>query len=93
MVCSEEARTAFGLDSHLIGSQLAQAMAEVAMRQLGASVGIGIAGEGSNVSIGLDCHRFKRSVTHSYFGDQLRIQQTVVYAALSELRRILLEEA
>ena len=93
VVCSEEARTAFGLDSHLIGNQLAESMAEVAMRQLGASVGIGIAGEGRNVSIALDCHRFKRTVTHSYFGDQLRIQQTVVYAALFGLRKILLEEA
>ncbi len=93
VACSEEARTAFGLDSQLTGSQLAEAMAEVARHKLGADVGIGIAGEGGNIFIGLDSTRFKRSITRSYLGDRLRIKQRAVNAALFELRRTLLEEA
>ncbi len=93
VVCSEEARTAFGLDSQLMGSQLAEAMAEVARHKLGADVGIGTAGEGGNIFIGLDSTRFKRSITRSYLGDRLRTKQRAVNATLFELRRTLLEEA
>lgn len=93
MVCSEEARTAFGLDSQLMGSQLAEAMAEVARHKLGADVGIGTAGEGGKIFIGLDSNRFKRSITRSYLGDRLRTKQRAVNATLFELRKTLLEEA
>jgi len=93
VACSEEARTAFGLDSQLTGSRLAEAMAAVARYKLGADVGIGIAGEGGNIFIGLDSNKFKRSITRSYPGERLRIKQRAINATLFELRRILLEEA
>lgn len=93
VACGEEARTAFGLDSQLTGSQLAEAMAGVARYKLGADVGIGVAGKGGNIFIGLDSNGFKRSITRSYLGERLRIKQRAINATLFELRRILLEEA
>jgi nicotinamide-nucleotide amidase len=93
VACSEEAMVAFGLDSRLTGSRLAEAMAGAARHKLGADVGIGIAGEGGNIFIGLDCNGFKRSITRSYIGERLRIKQRAINATLFELRRILLEEA
>jgi nicotinamide-nucleotide amidase len=92
VACSEEARVAFGLDSRLTGSRLAEAMARLARRKLGADVGIGIAGEGGSIFIGLDSDRFKRSITRSYPGERLRVKERAVNAALFELRRLLLEE-
>jgi len=93
VACSEEARIAFGLDLQLTGSRLAEDMAAVARYKLGADVGIGIAGEGSDIFIGLDSNKFKKSVTRSYLGERLRRKQRAINAALFELRGILLEEA
>ena len=105
IVCCNEAKTAFGIDTSIMegsdreNSQMAQAMAEVARKNLHADIGIGIAGninpceEAGNIFIGLDSDKFKRTIPYNFLGNRLRMKQRAVYAALFELRRgILLKE-
>jgi nicotinamide-nucleotide amidase len=102
--CCDEAKVAFGVDPHLMehyvkeGTQVAEAMAQAARKNLKADIGIGIAG-GMNQTenpgdtfIALDSDKFKQTITHISFGNRLRIKQRAVYAALFQLRKMLLEE-
>jgi len=104
IACCNEAKVAFGLDPHSIkrygneSSQIAQAMAEVVRKNLHADIGLGIAGtmnpceKAGNIFIGLNSDKFKRTITRNFPGNRLRIKQRAVYAALFELRKILIEE-
>jgi len=104
VACSDEAKTAFGIQPYIIerygteSSEVAEAMAEVAHKNLAADIGIGIAGSiyadrrTAEVFIGLNGNKFKRVITRTYLGNRLRIKQRAVYSALFELKRTLLEE-
>jgi len=101
----DEAKVTFGADPHLAehyvkeSAQVAEAMAQVARKDLEADIGIGIAcnmNQSENlgdVFVALDSDQFKQTITHTSFGNRLRIKRRAVYAALFELRKMLLEEA
>lgn len=104
VACCDEAKVALGINPHIIkrygkeSSQVAEAMAEAARKNLKADVGMGIGGSinpnenSGNVFIGLSSDKFKRITTHTFLGNRLRIKQRAVYAALFELRKALLTE-
>ncbi len=104
VACCDEAKVAFGVDPHLTehyvkdGAQVAEAMAQAARKNLKADIGIGIAGSTNqtenpgDIFIALDSNKFKQTITHISFGNRLRIKQRAVYAALFELRKMLLQE-
>jgi len=104
IACCDEAKKTFGIDSRIIesfgneSSQVAEAMAEVARKNLKADIGMSIAGnmnlgkKTGNIFIGLNSGKFKRTITRDLLGNRLRVKQRAVYAALFELRKMLLEE-
>jgi len=100
----DEAKIACGVDAAIIDGygkesiQVAKAMADIARRNLKANVGIGIAGNmnfdtnSGEAFIGLSSGKFEKTFTHQLRGNRSRMKQRAVYAALFDLRRILLEE-
>ncbi|MBN2186090.1 MAG: competence/damage-inducible protein A [Dehalococcoidia bacterium] len=104
LACRDEAKVAFGVDSYIMkhygkgSSQEAQAMAEVARKNLRADIGLAISGSinpgenSGNVFIGLNSDKFERVTPRTFIGNRSRIKQRAVYAALFELRKALLEE-
>ncbi len=104
VACCDEAKVTFGVDPHLMehyvkeSAQVAEAMAQAARKNLKADIGIGIAGSMNqtenpgDIFIALHSNKFKQTITHISFGNRLRIKQRAVYAALFELRRMLLQE-
>ena len=73
-------------------------MADTARRNLKTDVGIGVAGNMSfdtnsgEVFVGLSSNEFENTFTHRLRGNRSRMKQRAVYAALFDLRKILLEE-
>ena len=104
VACCDEAKVAFGVDPHLIehyvnsSTQIAEAMAQAARKILKTDIGIGItcsmnqSENPGDIFIALDSDKLKQTITHTTFGNMLRIKQRAVYAALFELRKMLLEE-
>ncbi|MEA1872776.1 MAG: competence/damage-inducible protein A [Chloroflexota bacterium] len=104
LACCDEAKIACGVDISIIerygkeSTQLAKAMAETARRNLKTDVGMGVGGNmnpdknSGDAFICLSSDKFEQTFTHKLRGNRSRMKQRAVYAALFDLRRILLEE-
>jgi len=104
LACCDEAKMACGVDTSIIersgkeSTQLAKAMAETARRNLKTDVGMGVGGNmnpdknSGDAFICLSSDKFEQTFTHRLRGNRSRMKQRAVYAALFDLRRILLEE-
>jgi len=104
LACCDEAKMACGVDTSIIeqygkeSTQLAKAMAETAHRNLKADIGMGVGGNinpdknSGDAFIGLSSDKFEQAFTHRLRGNRSRMKQRAVYAALFDLRRILLQE-
>ena len=104
VACCDEAKIALGVDPSIMerygeeSSQVAEAMAETARKNLRADIGISIAGvmniseKMANIFIALTNDKFNQTIAHILFGNRLRMKQRAVYAALFELRKALLKE-
>ena len=100
----DEAKIALGVDIAIIdrhgkdSPQLAKAMAETARRNLQTDIGMGVAGiinpdkNSGDAFIGLSSDTFEQTFTHKLRGNLSRMKQRAVYAALFDLRKVLLEE-
>ncbi len=104
LACCDEAKMACGVDTSIIersgkeSTQLAKAMAETARRNLKTDVGMGVGGNmnpdknSGDAFICLSSDKFEQTFTHRLRGNRSRMKQRAVYAALFDLRRMLLEE-
>jgi nicotinamide-nucleotide amidase len=104
LACSDETKITCGIDISIIeqygkeSPQLAKAMAEIACRRLKTDIGMGVGGNidlDRNSGEAYVCIRTDKSehtFTHKLHGNHSRMKQRAVYAALFDLRRILLEE-
>jgi nicotinamide-nucleotide amidase len=104
LTCCDEAKMACGVDTSIIerygeeSTQVAKAMAETARRNLKTDIGMGVGGNmnldknSGDAFIGLSSDKFEQTFTHMLRGNRSRMKQRAVYAALFDLRRILLEE-
>lgn len=104
LACCDEAKIACGVDTSVVerygkeSTQLAEAMAETARRNLKVDIGMGVGGNmnpdksSGDAFIGLSSDKFKQAFTHRLRGNRSRMKQRATYAALFDLRRILLEE-
>jgi nicotinamide-nucleotide amidase len=100
----DEAKIACGVDAAIMDEygkesiQVARAMADTARRNLKTNVGLGVGGNidsdtnSGEAFIGLTSDEFEKTFTHRLRGNRSRMKQRAVYAALFDLRRILLEE-
>jgi len=104
LACCDEAKMACGVDTSIIersgkeSTQLAKAMAETARRNLKTDVGMGVGGNmnpdknSGDAFICLSSDKFEQTFTHRLRGNRSRMKQRTVYAALFDLRGILIEE-
>ena len=104
LACCDEAKVVCGVDISIMEqydketAQVAKAMAEAARRNLKSDIGVGVDGNmnsdknSGDVSIGLSSDKFEQTFTHMLRGNRSRMKQRAVYAALFDLRRMLLEE-
>jgi len=104
LVCCAEAKIACGVDISIIGQygeesiQVAKVMAKAVRRSLKADIGMSVGGDinphkdSGDIFIGLSSDKFEQTFTHMLRGNPSRIKQQAVYAALFDLRRIMLEE-
>jgi len=104
LACCDEAKVVCGVDISIMErygketAQVAKAMAEAARRNLKSDIGVGVDGNmnsnknSGNVSISLSSDKFEQTLTHMLRGNRSRMKQRAVYAALFDLRRMLLEE-
>jgi len=104
LACCDEAKVVCGVDVSIMEqydketAQVAKAMAEAARRNLKSDIGVGVDGNmnsdknSGDVSIGLSSDKFEQTFTHMLRGNRSRMKQRAVYAALFDLRRMLLEE-
>ena len=104
LACCDEAKMACGVDAAIMDGygkesiQVAEAMAETARRNLKADIGIGVGGNinsddnSGEAYIGLSSGESKQTFTHRLRGNRSRMKQRAVYAALFDLRKMLLEE-
>jgi len=104
LACCDEAKMACGVDTSIIerygeeSTQVAKAMAETARRNLKTDIGMGVGGNmnldknSGDAFICLSSDKFEQTFTHMLRGNRSRMKQRAVYAALFDLRRMLLEE-
>jgi nicotinamide-nucleotide amidase len=104
LACCDETKVACGVDASIMrqygkeSTQVAKAMAESARRNLKTDIGIGVGGNidadknSGEVFIGLSSDKFEQTFTHMLRGNRSRMKQRAVYAALFDLRKVLLEE-
>jgi nicotinamide-nucleotide amidase len=104
LVCSDEAKTACGVDVSIMerfgkeSIEVTKAMAETARRNLKTDIGMGVGGNinpdknSGYAFIHLSSDAFEQTFTHKLRGNRSRMKQRAVYAALFDLRKILLEE-
>ena len=100
----DEAKMACGVDASTMerygreSIEVAKAMAESARKNLKTDIGIGL---GANINsdtncgeafVGLSSNEFEETFTHMLRGNRSRMKQRAVYAALFDLRKMLLEE-
>lgn len=100
----DEAQIACGVDAAIMNEygsesvQVARAMAETARRNLRADVGIGVGGSmnadtnSGEAFVGLSSNKFDKTFSHRLRGNRSRMKQRAIYAALFDLRKMLLEE-
>jgi PncC family amidohydrolase len=104
LACCDEAKMACGVDASVMkrygkeNTQVAEAMAKTARRNLKSNIGMGIGGNmnpdknSGQAFIGLSSDKFEQTFTHILRGNRSRMKQRAVYAALFDLRKALLEE-
>jgi nicotinamide-nucleotide amidase len=104
LACCDEAKIACGVDASTIErygeetTQVAKAMADIARRNLKTDIGMGVGGNidtdknSGEAFIGLSSDKFEQTFTHRLLGNRSRMKQRAVYAALFDLRKMLLEE-
>jgi nicotinamide-nucleotide amidase len=104
LACCDEAKVACGVDTSIMerygqeNAQVAKAMAETARRNLKTDVGMSVGGNinpdknSGDAFIGLSSNKFEQTFTHMLRGNSSRMKQRAVYAALFDLRKMLLEE-
>lgn len=104
LTCCDEAKVSCGVDTSIVkqyggeSTQVAKAMAETARRNLQTDIGMSIGGNmnpdknSGQAFIGLSSDRFEQTFTHMLRGNLSRMKQRAVYAALFDLRKMLLEE-
>jgi len=104
LACCDEAKIACGVDTSTIeqygreNTQVAKAMADTARRNLKTDIGMGVGGNidpdknSGEAFIGLSSDKFEQTFTHRLLGNRSRMKQRAVYAALFDLRKMLLEE-
>jgi len=104
LACCDEAKIACGVDISTIEQygresiQVAKAMADTARRNLKTDIGLGVGGNidpdknSGEAFIGLSSDKFEQTFTHRLRGNRSRMKQRTVYAALFDLRKLLLEE-
>ena len=104
LACRDDAKIACGVDVSLMeqygkeSTQVAEAMAKTARRTLKADIGVGVGGNmnpdknSGQAFIGLSSDKIEQNFTHMLRGNISRMKQRAVYAALFDLRKILLEE-
>ena len=104
LACCDEAKIACGVDISIIecygkeSIQVAKAMAETARKTLKTDVGMGVGGNinpdknSGEAFIGLSSDKFEQTFSHMLRGNSSRMKQRAVYAALFDLRKMLLEE-
>jgi len=100
----DETKIASGVDAAAIDGdgkesvQVAMAMADTARRNMKTNVGLAVGGHidsdtnSGMAFIGLSSDEFEKTFTHRLRGNRSRMKQRAVYAALFDLRKILLEE-
>jgi competence/damage-inducible protein CinA-like protein len=104
LACRDEAKIACGVDVSIMeqygkeSTQVANAMAKTARRNLKTDIGIGVGGyidpdtNSGDAFIGLSSDKFEQTFIHTLRGNRSRMKQRTVYAALFDLRKMLLEE-
>jgi nicotinamide-nucleotide amidase len=104
LACCDEAKMACGVDAAIMeryateSVQVAKAMAESARTNLKTDIGIGVGGNinldtnSGEAYVGLSSNEFEKTFTHMLRGNRSRMKQRAVYAALFDLRKMLLEE-
>jgi nicotinamide-nucleotide amidase len=104
LACCDEAKIACGVDAAIMDKygnesvQTAKVMAESARRNLKANIGMGVGGNmnsdvnSGEVYIGLSSDKCELTFTHRLRGNRSRMKQRAVYAALFDLRKMLVEE-
>jgi competence/damage-inducible protein CinA-like protein len=104
LACCDEVKMACGVDASIMerygkeNTQVAKAMAETARRNLKTNIGLGVGGNinadknSGDAFIGLSSDKFEQTFTHTLRGNRSRMKQRAVYAALFDLRKMLLEE-
>jgi nicotinamide-nucleotide amidase len=104
LACCDEAKLACGIDASIMKQygkesiQVAKAMAETVRKNLKSDIGMGVGGNidsGTNSGdafVSLSSDKFEQTFTHTLRGNRSRIKQRAVYAALFDLRNMLLEE-
>jgi nicotinamide-nucleotide amidase len=103
LACCDEAKVACGVDVSIMerygkeGIQVAKAMAETARRNLKTDIGLGVDGNLNpdknfgDIFIGLSSDKFQQTFTHILNRNRSRMKQRAVFAALFDLRTMLLE--
>jgi len=104
LACCDEAKMACGVHTSIMerygkeSTQVAKAMAETARRNLKTDIGMGVGGNinpdsnSGEAFIALSSDKFEQTFTHMLRGNRSRMKQRTVYAALFDLRKMLLEE-
>jgi nicotinamide-nucleotide amidase len=104
LACCDEAKMACGVDTSIMercgreSTEVAKAMAETARRSLKTDIGMGVGGNidadknSGEAFIGLSGDKFEQTFSHMLRGNSSRMKQRAVYAALFDLRKMLLEE-
>lgn len=104
LACCDEAKMVCGVDAAIMDGygneslQVAKAMAETARRSLETDIGMGVGGNinsednSGEAYIGLSSGKSEQTLTHRLRGNRSRMKQRAVYAALFDLRKMLLEE-
>ena len=104
LACCDEAKVSCGVDTSIVkqyggeSTQVAEAMAETARRNLQTDIGMSIGGNmnpdknSGQAFIGLSSDKFEQTFPHVLRGNLSRMKQRAVYAALFDLRKMLLEE-
>ena len=105
LACSAAAKEACGVDAFVMeeygddSPEVAKEMAEVARRHFGTDIGLGVAcnldcsTNSGDAFICLSSDRCDRLFSHALRGDRSRMKKRAVFAALFDLRRVLIEEA
>ncbi|NWF77592.1 MAG: competence/damage-inducible protein A [Chloroflexi bacterium] len=104
LACCNEAKTAYGVETSIMerygneNTQVAKAMAETARRKLKTDIGLSVGGNlnpdknSGDAFVGLSSDKFEQTFTHILRGNRSRMKQRAVFAALFDLRNMLLEE-